>query len=177
MNLGNNITVSAIAALAHNRAIGSNEGIPWDIPADLKHFAQTTKGKPVIMGRITWESLDERYRPLPKRPNIVVTNQNNYKAPGATVVNTPNEGLKQAKQTAMKDNTDEVFIIGGQSIYEILLPQTEKLMLTLIDTTVDDADAYFPEYEGEFKKQSEKRHPEHNPPFSFAVFNRRQETS
>lgn len=174
MNNTDNITVCAIAALTKdNRVIGKDGDIPWKkLREDMKRFVQATKGKPVIMGRITWESFDEAYQPLPKRPNIVVTSQADYEAPSAVVVDSPQKAIEQASKIAKNKGVDEIFVIGGQTIYETLLPQTDKLILTLIDADVD-GDTYFPPYEDKFsRKHTGRTHEEHGLSFTFATFTR-----
>jgi dihydrofolate reductase len=168
------IAICAIAALTKNdRVIGKNGEIPWQKPKkDMKRFVKATKGKPVIMGRKTWGSFDEAYQPLPQRPNIIVTGQDNYKAPEALVVNSPQKAVEQAQKIAEDKGVEEIFVIGGQSIYEALLPQIDKLMLTLIDADID-GDTYFPPYKNKFtKKQIEGEHEEGGLSFTFATFRR-----
>ena len=167
------ITIWAIAALTkRNRVIGKDGDMPWNIPEDQKHFAKTTKGKPVIMGRITWESLPEKYQPLPKRPNIVVTRNRDYEAPGAEVVTSPQIALKRAQEIADKKGEKEVYIMGGESIYRALLDATDKLVLTLIEKDVS-GDTYFPSYENEFTQTRVKMNrPDNDPPFTISVFTR-----
>jgi dihydrofolate reductase len=167
------ITISAIAALTKlNRVIGKDGDMPWNIPEDQKHFAKTTKGKPIIMGRITWESLPEKYQPLPDRPNTVVTRNRDYEAPGAEVVTSPQIALKRAQKIAKEKGEDEVYIMGGESIYRALLDATDKLVLTLIDAEID-GDTHFPEYKDKFTQSKVlKDRPEHNPPFTISEFSR-----
>jgi len=167
------ITISAIAALTKtNRVIGKDGDMPWNIPEDQKHFAKTTKGKPVIMGRITWESLPEKYQPLPKRPNIVVTRNRDYEAPGAEVVTSPQIALKRAQEIANRIEENAVYVMGGESIYDELLDATDKLVLTLIDAETD-GDTYFPEYKEQFTQSKVlKDRSEHNPPFTISEFSR-----
>jgi dihydrofolate reductase len=129
--------LTLIAAVAKNGVIGSNNALPWHLPEDMKHFKQLTIGNAVIMGRKTWESLPERFRPLPDRLNIVVTRNAAYAAPGATVVHTLDEALKVgAGGTA--------YIIGGAELYAHALPLAQSLELTEIDAEFS-GDAYFPD--------------------------------
>jgi len=170
----NSITVWAIAALTkRNRVIGKDGGMPWDIPEDQKHFAKTTKGKPVIMGRITWESLPEKYQPLPKRPNIVVTRNRDYEAPGAEVVTSPQIALKRAQEIANRIEENAVYVMGGESIYDELLDATDKLVLTLIEKDIS-GDTHFPSYKDEFTQTRVKMNrPNNDPPFTVSVFTRK----
>lgn len=138
-----------IAALGERtRAIGKNNDLLWHIPEDAKHFKDITMGHPVIMGRRTWESIPEKYRPLPGRTNIVVSRDDAYQAAGGIVVTTLDEALAKASEAP---GADEIFIVGGGQIYREALPRADRLYLTLID---DDAegDTFFPAYEGEFTK-------------------------
>lgn len=128
-----------IAAVARNGVIGKDNALPWHLPEDLKHFKQLTTGQAVIMGRKTWESLPERFRPLPGRLNIVVTRNPAYQAEGATVVSSLEEAQKVgAGRTA--------FVIGGAELYAHALPFAQQLELTEIDADVE-GDAYFPSYD------------------------------
>ena len=138
-----------VVAMGRGRVIGKDNGLLWRIPDDLKRFKALTLGHPVIMGRKTWESLPERFRPLPGRTNIVVTRQDSYEATGAVVVHSLDEARAAA---ARAEGADEVFIIGGAQLYNEALPFADRLYLTLIDDT-KEGDAYFPEYEAEFTKK------------------------
>ena len=130
--------LSLIAAVAKNRAIGKDNKLLWHLPEDMRHFRETTRGKPVIMGRKTWESLPDSFRPLPGRHNIVVSRNPAYQAPGATLV----ASLKEALLKAGKD--EEAFVIGGEEIYHQAMPIAQKLYLTEINQDFD-GDAFFPE--------------------------------
>src|SRR3989337_497863 len=101
--------VSALAALSKNKVIGKNNDLPWNLPDDMKFFMQTTKGHHCIMGRKNYESIPEKFRPLPNRTNIVVSRQKNFKAPGCIVVNDIEKGL----EIASSHKETETFIIGG----------------------------------------------------------------
>ncbi|MBF7071844.1 type 3 dihydrofolate reductase [Glaciecola sp. MH2013] len=126
-----------IAAMANKRVIGADNDMPWHLPADLKHFRATTMGKPVLMGRKTYESIGKA---LPGRPNIVVTRNASYQLPDACVVDSMDAAMHEAKEY------DEVMIIGGGSIYELMLAKADRLYLTFIDLDVE-GDTYFPDYE------------------------------
>ncbi|GEA12486.1 type 3 dihydrofolate reductase [Alteromonas sp. KUL49] len=132
--------IAMIAAMANNRIIGADNDMPWHLPADLKHFKQVTMGKPVIMGRKTYESIG---RALPGRPNIVITSNTEYTLPDASVVSSPEAAMDLATTLVEKDQ--EVMIIGGGTIYQIFLPQAEMLYLTHIDLEVS-GDTQFPDY-------------------------------
>ena len=128
--------LSIIVAQAENRAIGKDNNLLWHLSSDLKRFKSLTMGHPVVMGRRTWESLPKR--PLPGRRNIVFTQNPDYVAEGAEVVHSVN-GLF----AALKDCDDEVFIMGGAAIYELLLPYTNRLYVTRIYRDFD-GDVFFP---------------------------------
>ncbi len=128
--------LSIIAALSRNRVIGKDNQLPWRLPADLKHFKAVTLGKPVIMGRKTFESIG---KPLPGRDNIVVTRNPHFRADGLAVVHSLDAALAQAH------NAPEIMLIGGAQLYAEALPRAQRLYLTLIDADID-GDAQFPEY-------------------------------
>lgn len=138
--------LSLIAALGKGRELGKAGKLLWHLPGDMKRFKELTLGHPVIMGRKTWESLPEKFRPLPNRTNIVVTRQTGYEAPGAVVV----DSLEAARAAAARAaGADEVFVIGGGELYTAALPFTNRLYLTLVDAA-PEADTFFPPYEQAF---------------------------
>jgi len=159
--------ISLIAAMDKNRVIGKGGKLPWNLPADMKYFKDKTLGKPVIMGRKTYESVG---KPLPNRTNIIVTHNQDYKAEGCIVVHSVDEALKAA------ENAEEVMIIGGSQIYEEFLPKANKLYLTIIDTEIE-GDTYFPEYKiEEWKEASYEEHErdaENQYDYTFLVFERK----
>jgi dihydrofolate reductase len=123
--------------MADNRIIGADNDMPWHLPADLKHFKSVTMGKPVLMGRKTYESIGKA---LPGRPNIVITTNKSYSLADATVVTSIEAAMKEASAF------DEVMIIGGGSIYQSMLAKAQRLYLTFIDLKVA-GDTQFPDYE------------------------------
>ena len=125
-----------IAAMANNRVIGLDNKMPWHLPGDLQHFKKVTSGKPVIMGRKTFESIG---RPLPGRRNIIITRNKDYHASGIETVTTPEAALELVNDVA------EVMIIGGGNIYQQFLAQAQRLYLTFIDLDVE-GDTQFPDY-------------------------------
>lgn len=129
------MTVSMIVAKGTNNEIGKNNDLLWYIPSDLKFFKATTMGKSIIMGRKTFQSLPKA---LPGRKNIVISSDKDFDAPGATVVTDIEAALKESE-------TEEVFIIGGASIYKAYFPQADKLYITEVEFEDKDADVYFPE--------------------------------
>lgn len=130
--------VSLIAAMAENRVIGIENRLPWKLPADMKWFREHTLGKPIVMGRKTFESFGAK--PLPQRTNIVVTSDPDYRAEGAVVVHSIDAALKAA------DSAPEVMIIGGASFYEQMLPRADRIYLTLVHHNFE-GDAWFPEFD------------------------------
>ena len=129
-------TLTVIAAVARNGVIGRDNALPWHLPADLKRFKALTTGHAVIMGRKTWESLPEKFRPLPGRQNIVVTRNAGYAAAGATVVNSLADAVAAASGS-------EAFVIGGAELYAAALPHADRLELTEIDADYA-GDTWFP---------------------------------
>ncbi len=125
--------VSAIVAIAENNAIGKSNQLLWHMPNDLKHFKDITSGRTIIMGRKTFDSVG---KPLPKRRNIVVTQQN-ITIPGCEVVKSIEDAL------VLCEGEDEVFIAGGAQIYKLAMPLTDRIYLTIIHK-VFDADTFFP---------------------------------
>jgi dihydrofolate reductase len=125
-----------IAAMAENRVIGADNTMPWHLPADLKHFKATTLGKPVVMGRKTYESIG---RALPGRQNIVVS-RSGFNADDADVVSNCDTAISLA------GDVEEVMIIGGGTIYDIFLPHAHTLYLTFINLKVE-GDTQFPDYQ------------------------------
>jgi dihydrofolate reductase len=154
------MTISAIAVTNKNRAIGFKNKLLWNLPPDLEHFKKITSGHTVIMGSNTYLSLG---RPLPKRVNIVITRNKDFIAPGCIVVSSPEEALERGKAEEEKLENDhkEIFVIGGASIYAQLLPQTEKLYLTIVDDESVEADTFFPDY-SKFKILNESEPQEYN---------------
>ena len=131
--------ISLIAAVAQNRALGKDGQLLWHLPEDMRYFRETTRGKPVIMGRKTWESLPDVFRPLPGRRNIVISRNPAYDAPGATLAGSLEEAVRLAQDDA------EVFVIGGAEIYRQALPLAQRLYLTEVAQDFA-ADAFFPEF-------------------------------
>jgi len=165
------MTISLIAALTRNRVIGKNNDLPWHLPDDMKYFMQTTKGHHVIMGRKNYESLPEKFRPLPNRTNLVVTRQLHYNAPGCQVVHSVTAALDLARQ----NKEQEVFIIGGAAIYQAGLADTHRMYLTEIDAELE-GDIFFPVFDRkDWKEISRVHHPadeRHLYAFDFVVYER-----
>ncbi len=137
--------MNIIVATGADGAIGLKGNLIWRIPADLRRFKTLTMGHPVIMGRLTWESLPKR--PLPGRRNIVVTRDASYQVEGAEVVHSPEEAvaLVAADASDGKGISEGMpFVIGGESIYKAFLPMAERIYLTEIEASCPEADARFP---------------------------------
>ncbi len=120
--------VSLVYAQSKNGVIGAGGGLPWHLPSDLKRFRETTFGKPIIMGRKTWDSLPRK--PLPGRQNIVITRQKNWAAEGADVAATVDAALRLA------GDVPEVCVIGGGEIYHLFIAIADRIYLTEVDVTV-----------------------------------------
>ena len=127
--------ISLIVAVAENGVIGRKGELPWRLSDDLKRFKAITMGKPIVMGRKTWESIG---RPLPGRQNIVITRQPGFAAEGCDVVGSTREAVTVA------GDADEIMIIGGSEVYALFLPEAGRVYLTRVHATVE-GDAFFPE--------------------------------
>jgi dihydrofolate reductase len=125
------MTLSIIVAMANNRAIGKDNQLLWHLPEDLKYFKRITMGKPIVMGRKTFESIG---RPLPGRLNIVITRQQDWQHEGVKVVNSIGDALVLAEAQSLIDGKDEVMVIGGAEIYKTALAQADRLYLKRVDT-------------------------------------------
>lgn len=138
------VKVTAIVAMSENNCIGKDNDLPWHIPEDLKRFKALTLGKPVIMGRKTFESIVDRIgKPLPGRINVIVTRQD-LEIPQVLVFSDLNSAISHAKDLAVKEGQDEVIIGGGAQIYEQALPLCDRIYLTKVHQHVE-GDAFFPE--------------------------------
>jgi dihydrofolate reductase len=161
--------ITLIAALDRHRAIGRGGAIPWDLPDDVRHFVRATRGKPVIMGRKTWDSL--WIKPLPKRLNVVLSRSPSLTLPeGVLRASTPTEAL------ALSQPTPEVMVIGGGDIYSIFLPYASRLILTHIDADIPNADAFFPPIDpstwAATDREDHPTDPRHAHPFSILTYAR-----
>jgi dihydrofolate reductase len=163
-------TICMIVARSSNGAIGKNGTLPWHLPADLRHFKRLTVGKPVIMGRKTYESIG---KPLPGRHNIVITRNADWRADGVTVVANIAEAIA-ATGLDPRARADEIMIIGGADIYAQCLNFTQKLYLTDVHRHVD-GDAFFPVFDD--SSWQETAHVDHaavagNPAYSMRLLSR-----
>lgn len=143
--------ISLIVAKAANNVIGKDNRLIWRMPADMKYFKEMTENHCVITGRKNYESIPEKFRPLPKRTNIVVTRQDNYLAPGAMVVKSIAAGIEKAKSL----NETELFVIGGGDIYKQALQFADKLYITEIHHTYE-GDTFFPEVDLKVWKETSR---------------------
>jgi len=134
------IRVALMVAVAANGVIGRDNALPWHLPEDLRHFRRTTLGKPVVMGRKTFESIG---RPLPGRPNIVVTGTPGWQVEGVTVTDSVPAALELARELARAEGVDELVVIGGATIYAAALPLAQRLYVTEVHADVE-GDTWFP---------------------------------
>ena len=144
--------LSLIVATAQNNVIGRNNELPWHLPQDLKYFKSVTLGKPIIMGRKTFESIG---KPLPGRTNIVVTRQKDWTHAGVLVALSVEGALEIAEQFRNEQDklAEEVMVIGGAEIYRHALEIADRIYLTRIDVTVEKGDAHFPDLSADKWKQ------------------------
>lgn len=131
--------LSIISAIGKNNEIGKANTLLWNLPADMKHFKETTSGHPVIMGQKTFESIG---RTLPNRRNIVLTKDENFRKDGIEIVYSIDELIDLLSKTTEKD--DECFIIGGGQIYKLFIDKADKLYITHVNVEFPDADTFFP---------------------------------
>jgi dihydrofolate reductase len=166
------VKVSIVAAVARNGVIGRDNAIPWRIPEDLARFRELTTGHPVVMGRRTWDSLPERFRPLPGRRNVVVTRDPEWRADGTERAGSLDEAL------ALVDGASRAFVIGGGQLYVEALPLADELLLTEIDSDIA-GDTLFPPWErAAFDEVSREEHMSVTGlPFAFVTYARRGQAS
>ena len=160
--------INIIVATDNNNAIGKDNDLLWHISEDLKYFKRTTLGSPIIMGRKTWESLP--FKPLPKRENIVISRNKDYKAEGATIINSVEEAIDYAKKF------DKSFIMGGGMLYKAALPFCDKLYITKVFKDYQ-GDTFFPEIDlntWTIESESEiKTDPNNSLEFQFLVYKKK----
>lgn len=158
-----------IAALTKNSAIGENGKLLFTIKEDMSRFKALTLGSTVLMGRKTWESLPDKFRPLPLRTNMVISRNPNYHAPGAMVFTDVDHALAEV-------TTNKVFIIGGEQIYKETIDRADVLELTIIETEVS-ADAFYPKFlRGDFYRKDFGTGREGDLVYSFVKFTRKGKT-
>ena len=160
--------VALVAAVARGGVIGRDSGIPWRLPEDMRRFRTLTMGHPVVMGRRTWESLPDQFRPLPGRGNVVVTRNPDWSAQGADRAGSIEDALRLLEGEAT------VFVIGGGEIYAAALPSADELLLTEIDAEIE-GDTYFPDWDpDDFEEVARERHVSSDGVgYSFVTYERR----
>lgn len=166
------MTISMIAAMGQNRVIGKDNDLPWHLPDDFRYFKEKTKGHYVLMGRKNFESLPDKFCPLPDRPNVIITRKKSYEGKGAMVTNS----LEEAIGLAEKNHESEVFIIGGGEIYNLGLKLCDRIYLTEIAGAFE-GDTYFPAFDREdWKEVSREHHPadeRHRYAFDFVIYEKK----
>lgn len=158
-----------IAAVARDGGIGRGNGLLFSDPADQRHFRATTIGCPVVMGRRTWLSLPERFRPLPGRRNVVLSREPGFVAAGAETAPSLEAALEHLR------DADTVFVMGGADVYAQALPLADELVLTEVDRVIDDADAFFPAWDRRAFDEIERRDATaaDGTPIAFVTYRRR----
>ena len=165
--------ISLVVAVSQNGVIGRDGGLPWHLSSDLKLFKAITMGKPIIMGRKTWESLPPRFRPLPGRMNIVISRSSDCLAGQESSALRSAQSLEAA--LAMVSESKEVWVIGGAQIYAQALPLANKVVVTKIDAHFD-GDAFAPKLGSAWVAQTTESHIAANGlPYAFSTFQRTQE--
>ncbi len=158
------MSIALIAAVSQDGCIGKDRQLPWHLPEDLKHFKELTMGKTVLMGRKTWDSIPERFRPLPGRKNVVVTRQPNF------TVADPNVFIYHDLPSALKaHHAEEICVIGGAEIYAQTIDHADTLYITEVHQMIENGTAFFPVIDRERWKET-AREP-HNT-FSFVTYQR-----
>lgn len=171
--------ISLIAAMGRNRVIGGHNTLPWNMPADMAHFRELTRGKPVIMGRKTYESIGH---PLPKRLNIIITRDSAYRAEGCVIAHDANTALAAANAASLdsaRDVATEIMVIGGAEIYSLFIARTNRIYLTLIEADFG-GNVRFPDFtQDEWQETSREKHAADsaNPhPYVFITLERKEKT-
>ena len=163
--------IAMIAAVAENRVIGKDNDLVWHLPNDMKYFVEVTKGRHVIMGRKNYESIPAKFRPLPNRPNIVLSHQKKFEARGCIVLNTLEAAIAYAKEA----QETEAFIIGGAQIYKMGLEIADRLYITEVHAAFE-GDTYFPEFDKTTWKEVSRIHhskdESHECSFDFVIYDR-----
>lgn len=166
------VPVVMVAALSRNRVIGVDNKLPWYLPEDLKFFKRITLGKPLVMGRKTFESIG---RPLPGRLNIVVTRDTTFQHEGVRVCHDLASALALADRQAIIDGAEEVAVIGGGEIFTLVMPSATRLYLTEVDIEIE-GDAYFPPVDAkawrEVQRVPAQQRQEGQPDYAFVAYQR-----
>ncbi|GAB4380330.1 MAG: type 3 dihydrofolate reductase [Salibacteraceae bacterium] len=141
--------ISLIAAISKNHVIGRDGDLPWHLPRDLRFFSDTTRGHHVLMGRKNFDTIPDKYRPLPNRTNLVVTRSNDFHPPGVHVFHSIDDAINHARNRGER----ELFIIGGGEIYRQCIDLADRLYITHVDAEIE-GDTYFPEFdESDWQKE------------------------
>lgn len=168
---GGDPTLALIAAVAENRVIGVDGGMPWHYPDDLRHFKETTVGHPVIMGRTTYESIVDRIDgPLPDRRNVVLSRSDLDLPNGVVQATDIDEAIALAREAASELNVDTTYVVGGASVYEATLDRADRLVLTEIHESYE-GDTWFPAWSSEEWVEVERDDREE---LSFVTYERRR---
>ena len=162
--------ISLIVAVSRNGAIGLNNQLPWYLPEDLKYFKSVTMGKPLIMGRKTFDSIG---RPLPGRANIVLTRDPQWTSDGVKVVQSVEQALVAGEIACEAADVDEIMVIGGEQIYRMTIDLADRIYLTQVDADVE-GDAFFPDIDLNNWSQTRVKLPEiiDKHPYQFLVLDR-----
>lgn len=167
-----NPTIALVVAMGENRAIGKGGDLPWHLRGDMRFFRKVTMGKPILMGRRTFNSLPGV---LDGRLNIVLTRDRNFTVPDVAVAHSLEDGLKAARAETARTGADEIMIIGGQDVFREVLPETGRIYLTEVHAS-PEADTWFPKLdEVEWRETSRERHeagPKDDHAFSIVVLER-----
>ncbi|MCY4214396.1 MAG: dihydrofolate reductase [Gammaproteobacteria bacterium] len=171
------MNLALITAMTRDRVIGRDNGLPWRLPKDMRHFMRATLGKPVIMGRRTLESMPG---PLPRRTNIVLTRQPGYAAAGIEVAADFAAALDIAERQCRRDGADTAFVIGGAPVYTAGLPLADRLHITWVEGKVE-GDTWFPEVDWrQWRETASRSHPadaDHAHAFRIATYDRIESSS
>lgn len=155
--------ISHIAAISKNNCIGKDGDLPWYIPEDMKRFKGLTKKSTVLMGRKTWESIPEEYRPLPERKNLVLTRQENYEVPAEVKV------YDNIKDAIENHRDEDIMVAGGESVYKNTMDMADKLFITHVEQEVEKCDAFYPKIRGDKWQEIER---ESHDGFTFVTYKR-----
>jgi dihydrofolate reductase len=165
--------IALVVAMGENGAIGKDGELPWRLSSDMRYFRKVTMGKPIVMGRRTFESLP---RVLDGRLNIVLTRSSAFAAPGAVMAHDLEEALELARREAEQSEVDEIMVIGGAEVFRAVLPQSGRIYLTEVNAA-PDADTWFPDFDrSEWRETSRAAHPagpKDDHAFSFVVLERK----
>lgn len=163
--------LSLIVAVAENNAIGIHNTLPWYLPEDLKFFKRTTIGKPVVMGRKTFESIGRQ--PLPGRLNIVLSSNKNLEVPAGMLLY---DNIDDAIKRLEEENVEECFVVGGERVFEAAMPRMDRMYITRVHTVIQDANAFFPDVDHTHWKMTwEEKHKaddKHKFDFDFQLYER-----